>query len=318
MSIAISFLARTGIVLGTDSRVTINHSEGTMFHDSYPKLAQFGDLPIALSMVGVGSYAGRDFRSLVRETHHRWASDGADDKSVKGVADLFSSVVGDLAQAEHAKCTHDVDDPAHVGIMNVVIGGFSPGAVFGEMYELQFPSGKFVNEWGPGQNTMTWRGVADAVTTLWWGVEEGALHSACRDVAKTEIDEAKAAASEPVLDGEELAGSNADPAPSADAEAGAPPPDDAAQKAEEEAVETRARALREKISTGIRSKAAWGPERLTWSMPLSTAVDLVRFQLEVQIETERFLPGRARCGYPTQLLAISDSGLYWVEKPFQY
>ena len=41
-----------------------------------------------------------------------------------------------------------------------------------------------------------------------------------------------------------------------------------------------------------------------------------RFQLEVQIQAERFLPGRAASGHPIQLLAINDAGLHWVESPF--
>jgi hypothetical protein len=28
------------------------------------------------------------------------------------------------------------------------------------------------------------------------------------------------------------------------------------------------------------------------------------------------MPGRAACGPPTQLLAINDSGLTWIDSPF--
>ena len=71
------------------------------------------------------------------------------------------------------------------------------------------------------------------------------------------------------------------------------------------------------VMNDVKKAAAWGLERINWGMPLSSAVDLIRFQLDVQIQAERFLPGRAACGAPTQLLAINDAGLHWVYQPFR-
>ncbi len=71
------------------------------------------------------------------------------------------------------------------------------------------------------------------------------------------------------------------------------------------------------VMAQVKERAAWGPERMTWGMPLSSAVDLVRFQLELQIAYERFMPGRGKCGPPTQIVAINDAGLRWMDNPFE-
>ena len=70
------------------------------------------------------------------------------------------------------------------------------------------------------------------------------------------------------------------------------------------------------IVAEVKRRSAWGPARTNWGMPLSSAVELVRFQLGLQITAERFLPGRGSCGFPTQLLAINNAGLRWIDRPF--
>ena len=129
MSIAICFVARTGIVLGTDSRVTTRFKEGSTREDAYPKLVQFGDLPIALAMVGTGSYGGRDFRALLAET---WRA-RKDETTVEAVAGLFATVGGEIARDAGAK---DSDT------MNVLVAGFAPRAAFGELWEVPQAGGR--------------------------------------------------------------------------------------------------------------------------------------------------------------------------------
>lgn len=251
MSIAICFVARTGIVLGTDSRVTTRFPEGATREDAYPKLVQYGDLPIAMAMVGAGAYAGRDFRALVAETWHAAANSAEAPTSVEGVANLFAEVAGEIARASGAG-----DDRR----MNVIVAGFSPGAAFGELWEVQLPAGKVALQARDTQ-TFVWRGSTDAVKTLWWGADLHALGHAM-------------------------------------VEAGVEPEQ------------------RRKVVAAVKKRSAWGPERTNWGMPLSSAVELVRFQLDVQIQAERWLPGRGTCGAPTQILAINSGGLHWIDQPF--
>lgn len=64
-----------------------------------------------------------------------------------------------------------------------------------------------------------------------------------------------------------------------------------------------------------QKKVAWGPERLDYAKPLGGSADLVKFLLSVQINYERFMPGKGLCNYPIQLVTISRSeGVKWLEK----
>lgn len=249
MSIAIAFVAKTGVVLGTDSRVTLTLPEGVTREDAYPKLVQFGRHPIGLAMVGTGSYGGRDFRSLVAEAHG--ALEGPDARpSVEGVARLLLETVGPIAkQAKQSRG------------MNVLVAGYGPDDVHAELWEASLPEGGVARLTPAGSNAFVWRGRSEAAQTLWWGANLGALGASLEEQGL----------------------------------------DDAQKKA---------------VLEGVRKRAAWGPERTAWGMPLSSAAELVRFQLEVQIQAERFMPGRGHSGPPTQLVAINSSGLHWLDAPF--
>ena len=249
MSIAICFVAKTGIVLGTDSRVTTTFKEGATREDAYPKLIQYTDLPIALAMVGAGFYGGRNFRALIAETHRAWCCQEGAPKTVESVARAFAETAGAIAREAKA------DTP-----MDVLVAGYSPGETFGELWEVLLPKGD-VRLQAKATQSIVWRGQADAVKTLWWGAHLDALGQTLRE--------------------------NGVEAPK-----------------------------RKKIMADLKREVAWGPQRTNWGMPLSSAVELVRFQLEVQIQYERFAPGRGKCGAPTQILAINDAGLRWVDRPF--
>ena len=249
MSIAIAFVARTGIVMGTDSRVTATRREGRTREDAYPKLVPFGELPIALTMVGAGFYGGRDFRALVAEAYRAWCDAGREDYSVEAIAHIFAETAGEIARKARAKTG-----------MQVLVGGFSQRQVFGELWEVVLPAGKVTQRARPGAQTFVWRGQTDAVKTLWWGFHTEAMTAAMSEhgVAPATVDD---------------------------------------------------------VLKSAKKAAAWGPERINWGMPLSSAVDLVRFQLHVQIQYSRFMPGRGSCGDPTQIVAINDTGLKWMDNP---
>ncbi len=250
MSIAICFVARTGIVMGTDSRVTTTAAEGKTREDGYPKLVQFGRLPIGMAMVGAGSYGGRDFRSLIAETYRTVCPDTQKPYSVEQAARAFAETAGAIARESGSSKK-----------LTALVAGFSPGEPFGELWEVMLPDGEVAQRAGPNSQTIVWRGRADAINALWWGANLTVLHRVLEDHGISH-DDAQA------------------------------------------------------VMADLKKACAWGPERMNWGMPLSSAVDLVRFQLEVQIQAERFLPGRAASGHPIQLLAINDAGLHWVESPF--
>lgn len=290
MTIRICFRNKTNIVLGTDSRVTILHPKGQIPHDGYRKLVQFGDLPIGLAMAGNGAYGDHELESIAAETFEHWAADDGDDRSVENIARWFGKVGGEIARALHPNCNHTPDDREHVG-MRVVVAGFSSGETFGEMYEVHLPSGEFINEERIANSPITWEGVTDAVSTLWNGYNPSALWVACVGVAKQSAEHiAKEFGKEEML--------------------------------EDKSIEEQARGLNGDLQKIVRAQAGW--ENLAagekaphiTGLPTSSAVDLVRFLLDVQIQTDRFLPGRGMCGYPIQLATVSRQGFRWIENPF--
>lgn len=252
MSVAVYFLARTGFILGTDSRVTFNMQEGTTQEDAYPKLVGFDDLPVALAMVGTGAYGGRDFRSLVTETIGYHKKIEKKNNTVEEVAKTFAEVATQIAKSSGNKNN-----------MEVLIGGFSPGNFFGEIWRVLLPSGNFECYRKPGEHLIGWTGCTEAIGIQWWGVSLYRLGQIFKE-----------------------SGIN--------------------QETADEIIEK------------YKKACAWGPERFNWGMPLRSAVDLVRHLLTLQINYERFMPGRGRCGMPLQVVAITPEGLTWVDNPFPW
>lgn len=67
-----------------------------------------------------------------------------------------------------------------------------------------------------------------------------------------------------------------------------------------------------RIVRHVRDRAALGPDRLDFGMPLQNAVDLVAFLIGVEVARERYTPGLARSAPPIDLLAVRPSGASWV------
>jgi hypothetical protein len=70
----------------------------------------------------------------------------------------------------------------------------------------------------------------------------------------------------------------------------------------------------QRVIQGLRRRAAWGPERLDFGMPLQNAVDLVAFLMSVEISHERYSPGLARSAPPVDLLVVRSGGAQWVRR----
>lgn len=68
----------------------------------------------------------------------------------------------------------------------------------------------------------------------------------------------------------------------------------------------------QRVMARLRKDAAWGPERLDFTMPLQNAVDLVAFLMAVEIAHERYRPGLARSAPPIDLLVVRPEGAQWV------
>jgi hypothetical protein len=64
----------------------------------------------------------------------------------------------------------------------------------------------------------------------------------------------------------------------------------------------------------VRERAALGPDRLDFGMPLQNAIDLVGFLVSVEIARERYSPGLARSAPPLDLLVVRAGGVKWVRR----
>ena len=64
----------------------------------------------------------------------------------------------------------------------------------------------------------------------------------------------------------------------------------------------------------VHQQAAWGPERVDFSMPVRDAAQLVEFLLTVQIMAERFKPGPARSAPPIDIAVVRYDGVHWVRR----
>ncbi len=64
----------------------------------------------------------------------------------------------------------------------------------------------------------------------------------------------------------------------------------------------------------LEARAAWGPERVDFAMPLADAARLVEFLVWVQVTAERFRPGLARSAGPIDVVVVRQEGVTWLRR----
>ncbi len=62
----------------------------------------------------------------------------------------------------------------------------------------------------------------------------------------------------------------------------------------------------------LHQQAAWGPQRVDFSMPVREAAGLVEFLLTVQVTAERYKPKLARSAPPIDIAIVRYDGVHWV------
>ena len=68
------------------------------------------------------------------------------------------------------------------------------------------------------------------------------------------------------------------------------------------------------ILKDLEARAAWGPERVDFAMPLADAARLVEFLVWVQVTAERFRPGLARSAGPIDVVVVRQEGVTWLRR----
>jgi len=114
-------------------------------HSSVEKLTEIGDRQIAVMTHGLGAIASRTILSLVREFEFaEYAKDPAPIRtwSVQEFCAELMAFVKQRYDGAFPPPGQNADDHRHS--LGIVVGGYSPGAFFPEVFELTLPDGKVV------------------------------------------------------------------------------------------------------------------------------------------------------------------------------
>lgn len=191
MSVAIVVKVSEGLVLGTDSAAAIQgrveSEEGAqegilkVFYNA-KKLLQIGDFPIGLFTWGRAFIGMRTIESLVREWEYDngWQSkeeydgDHSEPFTVKACAD---GLLEHLTRAYSEEFGDSSADQMPVGI---VVGGYSQGAFFPDIWRFVVPKDEEVHNQRPDRDGKpdfgaSWFGLTDPIIRLHWGRADAAI-----------------------------------------------------------------------------------------------------------------------------------------------
>lgn len=192
MSVAIVVKVSEGLVLGTDSAAAIHgridSEEGTregvlkVFYNA-KKLVQIGDFPIGLFTWGRAFIGMRTIESLVREWEYEnhWQSRSVYNCNKDGgtftVKACAQGLLEHLTDAYSEEFGGALTEAPPVGI---VLGGYSDGAFFPEIWRFVVPTDDQVHNQRPDRNGKpdfgaSWFGLTDSIVRLHWGRDDGAI-----------------------------------------------------------------------------------------------------------------------------------------------
>jgi len=156
MTTVVSYKNPNGVVIAADSQVTFGGRNPTAFNHYY-KVNQLGDLPIITGMWGTGSVQGQDISTALEEF---WQTrfDGKPPKKWK-----VQEIGAALHEFFKERLTNSRDT------LNMLVAGYSSRTFYPDLYEFS-TDGQQVHEVSGGQKSIiVWRGITDAIRTLWWG-----------------------------------------------------------------------------------------------------------------------------------------------------
>lgn len=180
MTIAVTIQVADGMVFAADSTSTISDGAGGIIntYDNANKVVNLcKGRPIGIMFWGMGAIGPASMSTLAKDLrrrlsgldpdHHDWKLDG-DSWSVHQVAEQVKKFFYD----EHYQ-THYAGGGSSGGI---AIGGYTPGKVLPERYELQIDQAGQCNgpedEGNGADHALNWRGQTDALTRLVQGFGE--------------------------------------------------------------------------------------------------------------------------------------------------
>jgi hypothetical protein len=191
MSVAVVVKVSEGLVLGTDSAAAIHGrveadggiQEGVLkvfYHAK--KLLQIGDFPIGMCTWGRAFVGMRTIESLVREWErdNHWQSQvdygnhNQEPFTVKACAEGLRRHLAEVYDREFGT------DAAGQPVVGVVVGGYSSGEFFPDIWRFSVPTDQAVLNQRPDRDGKpdfgaSWFGLTDAIIRLHWGRDDAII-----------------------------------------------------------------------------------------------------------------------------------------------
>jgi hypothetical protein len=242
----VGFKNPNGAVLAADSQVTFGKGRNFMAFNQYYKLNQLGDLPIVTGMWGSGSVSGLDIPSAMTDFWNT-SMKGQRPKNWRvqelsaALLEYFKEMIGDRKDS-----------------LQMLVAGYSSDSPYPDLYEFS-TNWEAVSDVATGQRSViVWRGVTDAIRTLWWGY-----------------------------------GPNLE------------------QVMKRAGVEKE---KREKVKSMMHDAWAWGPERMTFNMPIEAAAELCEFLVNLECTRQFYWPGTPQSSPPIDVAVVTIHGVKWMKR----
>lgn len=162
MTVVVACNLSEGVVLGTDSAISVPTDAGVKVYENAEKLFQFADKPIGIAIYGLGYFGNRSIGSFLREfeilnSHSISKKPTKIDSLVEALRDFFLTKYKEfiIPPLELAKNKKFEEIPQNeLPILGMIVSGFSDGAYLSEIWEIIVPlhkeprSSKLVNQQG--------------------------------------------------------------------------------------------------------------------------------------------------------------------------
>lgn len=134
MTINIAISVNEGLVMAADSLSQVGAGEVNSIHQSVEKITEIRARPIAVMINGLGEIAKRTIISLIREFEfHEYQKSTAPIRTWSVIE--MSSQLKVFIGKRYDEAYGTDENPPDLG---VIVGGYSPGSFFPELYELDF------------------------------------------------------------------------------------------------------------------------------------------------------------------------------------
>lgn len=157
MTTVVGYKNANGVVIAADSQVTFGNNRSQNAFTNYYKVNQLGSLPIITGMWGSATLQGQNVPTVLEEF---WQTRFNGNQPKKWT-------VQEISSALHEFLKERTESPKNQ--LNMLVAGYSSKTFYPDLYEFSTDKER-VHKVSEGQQSMIlWRGITDAIRTLWWG-----------------------------------------------------------------------------------------------------------------------------------------------------